>query len=140
MRTRTIVGCAALTLAWVMAPSAAPAQVDHYLCYKTKDTKNPEFVQLKAKDGNGISLSDQFGTDANVDVKKPRDVCVPVSKNGGSINDANTHLCEYLVKSKVLKFKPPRPVVQISSQFQISRLEIKKASTLLVPCTKTLLP
>lgn len=135
-----IVGCVALAVGWLLASTAAFGQVDHYLCYKTKDTKNPKFVKLKAKDGNGISLSDQFGTDNAVDVKKPKNLCVPVSKNGGAINDPSTHLCEYLVKSKVLKFKKPRPTVEVSSQFQVSRLEIKKAYSLLVPCTKTILP
>jgi hypothetical protein len=113
-----------------------PLPADHYQCYKGKDLKNPPFVQLKAKDNNGVQLDDQFGG-FEADVKKLRKVCTPVDKNGEGIFNPALHYCEYLIKGA--KFDP-KPVVEVSSQFQVSQFEVKKAFTILVPCDKTVLP
>ena len=113
-----------------------PLPPDHYQCYKGKDLKNPPFVQLKVKDSNGVQLDDQLGS-FEADIKKLQRVCVPVDKNGEGIFDPALHYCEYLIKGIKLD---PRPSVEVSSQFQVSQFEVKKASTILVPCDKIVLP
>lgn len=135
VRLALVLGVAGL-LAWVLAPAAAQAQLDHYKCYQGKDLKNPKFIKLKCKDNTGPQTVDQFSNEC-VDVQKVKFVCNPVSKNGSTINDPDAHLICYQIKGA--KFKPG-PKVQVSTQFQVSQFEVRKAKLLCVPGTKTLLP
>jgi hypothetical protein len=64
-------------------------------------------------------------------------VCVPVDKNGEGIFDAAAHLACYQVVGSSLS---PRPTVEVSTQFQTSRFELKRPKLLCLPATKTLLP
>ena len=66
---------------WVLAPSVAHAQLDHYKCYQGKDLKNPKFIKTTA------ATSDQLVPNEIVTVQKVKFVCNPVSKNGSTIND-----------------------------------------------------
>ena len=131
LRLALALGAFALT-GWVLAPSVAHAQLDHYKCYQGKDLKNPKFVKVA-----NVNLSDQLVPSENVTVQKVKFVCNPVSKNGSTINDASAHLICYQIKGANLV---PRPKVEVVSQFQTSQFEIKKPKLLCVPGTKMILP
>lgn len=129
---KSIIGlCAFAFTAWLLVPSAAQAQLDHYKCYQGKDLKNPKFVKVS------VTTSDQIVPNETVQVQKVKFVCNPVSKNGSTINDPSAHLTCYQIKGLNLA---PRPKVEVSTQFQISQFEIKKPKLLCVPSTKTILP
>lgn len=106
--------------------------LDHYKCYQGKDLKNPKFVKQ-----DGVATTDQLVTNELVDVKKLKFVCTPVNKNGEGINNPNAHLACYQIKAPTFAVKPS---VEVSSQFQPSRFELKKGKLLCLPATKTLLP
>jgi hypothetical protein len=136
MMKKIALSCAALAVTmWLAAPRAAEAQLDHYQCYKVKDIKQPaKFQKRKGLD----TLTDQLGVSV-VDIVKIQFLCNPVDKNGEGINDPNAHLLCYKT-TKGQKFVKPRPVIEVSTQFQLNRVEPIKAQLLCVPTTKTLLP
>jgi len=109
---------------------------DHYKCYQGKDLKNPKFDKAP---WTAVNLVDQIvgGLGENVEVQKLKYVCTPVDKNGEGINDPNAHLICYQVKGANLA---PRPKVEVSTQFQVSRFELKKPKLLCVPGTKQIIP
>jgi hypothetical protein len=68
-----------LGVAVVPAP-VNQAQLDHFLCYKTKPTAGtPKFQPIL-----GVTVDDQFITDPGnaFDLKQPTQLCTPVDKNG----------------------------------------------------------
>jgi hypothetical protein len=106
--------------------------LDHYKCYQGKDLKNPKFDKVV-----GVETDDQMVTGQLVDAKKLKFVCTPVDKNGEGINDPNAHLACYQLKAPKFAI---RPTVEVSTQFQTSRFEIKKGKLLCLPASKTVLP
>jgi hypothetical protein len=110
---------------------AAPTGLDSYKCYQGKDLKNPKFQKLYCLD-----TSDQITTGC-VDLQKVKFVCNPVSVDGSTIVDMNAHLICYQIKGATLE---PRPHVEVNTQFQTSRFELKKPKLLCVPGTKTVIP
>jgi len=112
-------------------PAGLHLGIDHYQCYKAKDLKNPKFLGVE-----GVSLEDQFGS-VTADVKKLASICAPVDKNGEGIDDPAQHQCCYKVKRAKLE---PTVSVETTDQFGTLQAELKKASTLCLPCTKTVLP
>ena len=131
MRSGPFVAIAALvSAAWVLGPSTAHAQLDHYKCYQGKDLKSPKFVKTT------VTTSDQL-TSETVEVQKVKFVCTPVSKDGSVINDPNAHLICYQIKGATFASEPK---VQVSTQFQISQFEIKKPKVLCMPGTKEIIP
>lgn len=103
---------------------------DHYKCYRGKDLNDPTFQTVE-----DVSLTDQFGSQTG-DVRKIFTLCTPVDKNGEGIVDPAAHLCCYKLKAKSLK---PAPQVEVVSQFQSSKLEVRVPRLLCAPCTKTVL-
>lgn len=135
MRRISLAFAALAVTMWFGAPQMAEAQLDHYQCYKVKDQKVPaKFQKRKGVD----SLNDQFGLSV-VNVNKIQFLCNPVDKNGEGINDPNAHLVCYKT-SKGQKFAKPRPVVEVSTQFQINRVEPIKAQLLCLPASKVIIP
>jgi cysteine-rich repeat protein len=122
----TCEGCAAGLCQQIPCPTV----LDHYQCYMGTDLKNPKFIKQPA------DTADQL-TNEVVAVKRLQFVCAPVDKNGEGINDPAAHLACYRVKGAELAALPR---VELSTQFQISRLELKKPKLLCAPATKTLLP
>lgn len=114
----------------VCGGGVSTCMLDHYKCYQGIDLKNPKFVKTTA------ALSDQL-TNETVDVQKLTFVCTPVDKNGEGIINPSAHLACYQIRGENLT---PRPRVEVSTQFQASRFEVKKPKLLCVPATKTLLP
>jgi hypothetical protein len=58
-------------------PPLVDPEVDHFQCYRVRRSRRTPRFEKRF----GVELTDQFGT-ITVDVKKPRYLCVPVSKNG----------------------------------------------------------
>jgi CSLREA domain-containing protein len=107
------------------------ASLDHYKCYQGKDLKNPKFLRTT------VGLTDQFESPFGTDVLKPKFVCIPVNKNGEGIINPSAHLTCYQLKGANLA---PRPRVDVSTQFQSSRFELKKAKLICLPSTNEMLP
>jgi len=101
-----------------------------YKCYQGKDLKNPEFAKTLA------DTTDQLTTE-QVKVKKVRFVCLPVDAGGGTPPDSAGHLTCYQVKAAKLS---PKPQVEVTTQFQTSRFELKKPQLLCAPSTLAILP
>ncbi|MCS5704064.1 MAG: hypothetical protein NZ847_15825, partial [Acidobacteria bacterium] len=61
--------------------------VDHYKCYKAKETKGtPKFSPAAA------ALSDQFESSRNFGMKKVKVLCLAVDKDGAGVKSADGHL------------------------------------------------
>jgi hypothetical protein len=78
------------------SPPPAPANnshnVDHYECYKVRITRGT----AKFPKGVTAAVADQFTSPAkNLNVKKPRHLCSPVSVNGQTIKTSAGHLLCY---------------------------------------------
>jgi hypothetical protein len=112
-------------------PLPVPTLLDHYKCYQGRDLRNPQFDSVQ------IMTDDQVVAGATLALERVKFVCVPVSKNGEGVINPAAHLTCYLAKGADLA---PRPQVQVSSQFQVSRFELKKPKLLCTPSTKTVLP
>ncbi len=117
-----------------------PAKLDHFLCYKAKETKgdlcssvsltNPGGACVTEEDcggnstaptglciknkfpaGRQVDLSDQF-EDGRFDVKGPVSLCNPVEKDGEGIFDAMTHLKGYQIALAKTDPKQPKHIAQ----------------------------
>ncbi len=106
--------------------------LDAFKCYKAKDLKNPKFVKTLVN-----SLSDQFGSETAVVVKKPFLHCNPTDVEGAGIFNAADHLVCYKVDTQ--KFAV-RPRVEVTNVFGTLQLEVKKSQLLCYPSAKTVLP
>ncbi len=110
--------------------SECPFVLDHYQCYDGADLKVPDFQRVS------VDTNDQIGSE-QVQARRLKYLCTPVDKNGESIHDPNAHLaCDQATGANL----SPRPHIQVSTQFQMSRFELKRSKLLCLPATKTLLP
>jgi cysteine-rich repeat protein len=118
----------------VASPSAPsnPA-IDHFECYKVRRSKDsPKFAVIP-----GATIQDQFGS-MTVDVRKPKELCTPVDKNGETpgAEDHPVHLMCYQVKqTSTPKFTPITPIY-INNQFGPLTLTASKPFELCVPSSK----
>ena len=117
--------------------AAAPAptgSVDHFKCYKVRRTPGTaRFVRQ-----NGVKVVDHF-ENRFYDVIRPLRLCLPVSKNAGSIIDEASHLVCY--KTKAAAGGPAHTRVQnqirVNNQFGTDqRLNTIKEDELCVPATR----
>jgi cysteine-rich repeat protein len=106
--------------------------LDHFKCYQGKDLKNPKFVKQA-----GVNTTDQLINNQLVDVKKLKFVCAAVDVNGAGIENPNAYLSCYVIKAPQLV---PRPNLQLSTQFQSSKLEAKKGKLICLPSSLSVLP
>ncbi len=104
--------------------------MDDLQCYKVRDTSVPKFKRI-----GGVIVQSQFGT-VEIDVRKPRQVCVPVDKDGSGITDPDTFVCCYQIKA--IK-PPPSTLVEVFDQFGELELELKTGKLVCQPCSRTLL-
>ncbi len=116
-------------------PPPGPNNVDHYQCYMAKTPKGqPKFVPI-----SDVSLADQFGA-RTYDLKKPAELCAPVSKNGEGIIDPTGHFLCYV--AKLTKKRPPQapvpsvPAIHVTNQFGSGELTTKTVTELCVPSLK----
>jgi len=105
--------------------SCPPTRPDHFACYK---------VDEKSKlDRKIVVLSDQFVEDVKVQVRKAREICTPVDKNGEGIVNPRVHLVCYDVKSPEVVDH----LVEVESQFGVQLLRVKEhMKKLCVPSLK----
>jgi hypothetical protein len=112
-------------------PPLPSGTVDHYKCYKAKVTPGTE--KFEATQAN---VADQF-EDRLYDVKKPKELCLAVDKNGEGTNHQGSAFVCY--KAKAAQGEPPHvPVVNqinIQDQFGTLALDTKKEDKLCVPAT-----
>ena len=111
----------------------APA-INHYKCYDVKETKGtPKFEKRE------VTISDPtFGESKTFEVKKPKQLCTPVDKNGEGIIDEENHLLCYDLKKIKGESKFKKRNVFTNNQFEPEDLEVKKEHQLCVPSIKTL--
>ncbi len=129
--TTTTVAPTTTTMAPTTTTTVPPvAAVDHFKCYKVKDSQTPKFVQIPS-----VSLADQFET-KNHKVVKPSALCNPVDKNGEGINDPDRHLVCYTAPQAPQQAKFVKQQVQTVNQFGTLQLEATAASELCVPSAK----
>jgi hypothetical protein len=112
------------------APDENTINVNHYKCYRARvtpgTTKFPRGVQA--------SVVDQFNSPAKLfDVKKPRHLCNPVSKNGEIVKDANAHLVCYRVRGVRGQPRHVRTNVFLHNQFDAETGTTIKENELCVP-------
>jgi len=157
-----LVSLLALPLAATAAETPAGAPNDHFVCYKTRNTKTQLCAAGAANEGTictsdadcgggvdtcvankfaktTVTLEDAFDTGGPVahTAIKPAHLCVPGDKNGEGIVDGATHLLSYRIK--VESGEPPhvpRTGLEVVNQFGTLLLDTVKASTLLVPASK----
>jgi hypothetical protein len=107
------------------AAAAAPAGLDHFKCY---EAEQPNFQPRT------VGLRDQFGQ-AAAKVVATRQLCNPVSKNGGRILNRQAHLvCYETADAGIVPF--PLRDVRVSNQFGIRALTVVRPATLCVPSLK----
>jgi len=112
--------------------STVPPSGGTLQCYKAKRLKNSKFSKVR-----GVLVQDEYGA-AVVDVKKLVTVCIPVDKEGAGIADPDQYQCCYKV-AKGHKLKPPVRA-ETTDGFGSLQIQVKKASLLCEPCTKSDLP
>jgi hypothetical protein len=128
MRAKIFITCLGLAVAaWLMAPTTASAQANHYACYQVKDLKVP----AKLVKGQSGTHSDQVNT-APFEKCKLKYLCTPTSKNGGPVPDPSLHyLCHQCKGLKV-------PVAfDVTDQYISGRVETKKLRLICNPAQKT---
>lgn len=103
---------------------------DPFKCYQGTDLRNPKFIKIAA------DTADQLTTES-VEVQKIKFHCAAVDINGAGVNDPNRRLTCYQIKGTTFA---PRPAVEVTTQFQTSRFEIRKPKLLCVPSIDTPLP
>jgi len=99
-----------------------PTNLDHYLCYRVAPSGH--FQQLV------VTVKDQFGTSKDT-VLAPVSLCLPTSKNGGTIRQRTVHLLCYLIKSPT----NGKPVI-VHNQFGVLRGTVANRTRLCVPSLK----
>lgn len=106
--------------------SVFPDSLDHYKCYEVIGiTKIPDLPI--------VSLEDQFGSEKNVQVLKPRFFCVPVQKEltgvpPHKIINANNYLVIYNILPN-----PYNLQISVKDQFEELPLRVTKSVMLAVP-------
>ena len=111
-----------------------PFVADHFKCYSVEVTEGTEnFEEIS------VSVWDQFEQPTVLDVRKPRRLCNPVSKDDGVIGNPDNHLLCYKVTLArgELKFKKVRGIY-VNNQFGPLQLDAKREKELCVPSVKDL--
>lgn len=104
-----------------------------YRCWGVKDLKNPKFEKVRDP---GVSLTDRFAADDEVDVVKPFLVCNVAAVDGEASEGVD--LCCYKSKGAKLGDKPR---ISVADRFGGLELEAKNTSLLFCqPCAVDALP
>ena len=111
-----------------------PFDADHFKCYSVEVTEGTEeFEEIS------VSVWDQFDQATILDVRKPRRLCNPVSKDDGEIGNPDNHLLCYKVTLATgeLKFEKVKGI-HVNNQFGPLQLDAIKEKELCVPSEKDL--
>lgn len=105
-------------------PGDPPKLLDHFLCYKVHSAS--PFTKRT------VSLEDQFGP-GRAEIRKPRMLCNPVSKNGEGIQSEEEHLVCYIARGLG---RSTRHDVNVRNQFGLTSLSADLVRHLCVPSEK----
>jgi hypothetical protein len=109
-------------------------QLDHFLCYKAKETKGSE--RFDPDPYNPVRLDDQF-EDKLFDLKKRDRLCNPVNQEYAGISDEETHLLSYQIRETKGQPKHSRQTnIRVTNQFGNLWVDTVKPERLLVPAAK----
>ena len=105
--------------------SSCVGEGTQYQCYRARDLKDPKFEKVE-----GVALADSVAA-TSTDLKKPFQVCLPVSRDGMGVPDRLNALCCY--KQKAPK---PKPAPELRTEDALGELsvQLKKPDTLCLPC------
>ena len=142
MRTVKIV--VGLLMAGMMTLSALPAQAGGgaggggtsfvaFQCY---------LVTGADKAGRVVNLTDQFGTTENVRVERARMLCTPTTGElvTGELDDISSITPDHVKCYSIIPNTNPNLDAQVTDQFGVETLEVKKTSFLCMPAGKELVP
>jgi glucose/arabinose dehydrogenase len=116
-----------------VAPTAAPTDVDAYLCYKASLARG----ETPLPKGTTVSLADAVVPGPQTfDVKKATTVCNPASVSASSVIEPTAHQEGYQVKRPPGSAKFPKALVTTSDQFAGRNLLLSQESSLLVPSSQ----
>lgn len=104
-------------------PTAPMPTSPRYKCYQGKDLRNPQFQAVS------VAATDQFNSEG-LDLTRLKMICVA---DGGGAEALSCYSARGTLFS-------PQPTTDVSTQFQTSRLALKKPSLLCVPATLTVIP
>ncbi len=109
-------------------PVIQPSDLDHFKCY---EALQPNFRQRT------VGTRDQFGQ-RRARVLRTRQLCNPVSKNGGKVQQPRAHLVCYETRDTG-NATPPRTVI-VTNQFGQRKLTTRRPNRLCVPSLKRKTP
>ena len=109
-------------------PVIQPSNLDHFKCY---EALQPNFRQRT------VGTRDQFGQ-RRARVLRTRQLCNPVSKNGGKVQQPRAHLVCYETRDTG-NATPPRTVI-VTNQFGQRKLTTRRPNRLCVPSLKRKTP
>jgi hypothetical protein len=115
-------------------PATAPtSDLDHFKCYRIRLTRG----SARFPQGIQATVVDQFG-DRLYNVRRPKFLCTPVSKDSGPLNDPETHLMCYVVKPAPgePKHTPVKGQINTANQFGTEQLDTVSDEHLCVPAAK----
>jgi hypothetical protein len=104
--------------------------LDHFKCYALSEDEDDDDEEA----GPRVMLRDQFGSGEAL-VGAAVELCNPVSKDGGTINQGNAHLVKYEAKPVRRTFSKRR--VEVTNQFGTQVLTVRKPAILAVPSSKS---
>jgi uncharacterized repeat protein (TIGR01451 family) len=106
------------------------SQLDDFKCYALREGDDDD-------DGGAarprVTLEDQFGS-GEARVGAAAELCNPVSKDGGTINQESAHLVKYKARAIGRTFAKRR--VEVTNQFGTQILTVRRPTILAVPSSK----
>ena len=110
-----------------VAPDPLSHDVDHFKCYKVK---KPRGYTVPA----AVQVDSSFNQPVDLELKKPKRLCLPVDKNGEGIKDSDAHLLCYQAKRVKGQAKFAKVIDTFTAnQFGDEKLDAIKESLLCVP-------
>jgi glucose/arabinose dehydrogenase len=118
-----------------VAPTAAPTDIDAYLCYKATLARG----ETPLTKGTTVALSDAIvAGPQSFDVKKATTICNPASVDASSVIEPAAHQEGFQVKRPAGAAKFARDLVTTSDRYASRNLFLSQESSLLVPSSAVL--
>jgi hypothetical protein len=117
---------------FVSLPVGPEDLLDHYTCYDVKEIP-PKFEKLI------VPVLDQFTEEEiSIEVKKPKLICIPCSKDGSPIKNPENFILKLYEVKEAPKLEDKNLLV--TDQFGEEDLKVKKVKFLAVPAEKEEIP
>jgi hypothetical protein len=115
-------------------PDPGTHDVDHFKCYRVRSPQG--FGQIP-----GIWVEDQLNQPKHYNLRKPKQLCLAVDKNGEGIKNPDAHLLCYQAKPASGEPRHARVRgIHVNGQLGPERLDTIKVQELCVPSTVSLIP